>query len=409
MGGTHIDATASRPPGLVSGGHRAENMRRGNASAILRAILAHGPVSRAEIARQTGLSAPSVTKLTGSLIAAGLVHDLAPQAPTDLGRPRIPVRIDAGGPVVLGLHFGLRRTTFGLVGLDGRVHARTALTHTGRTPRELVDQAAAGAAAFLARHAADRRLLGSSASIGGWVDSTEGVVVAHRPLAWTDVPLRAMLADRLPGPFRLEQHTRATAQAELWYGAGREADDLVLVFVGNVVDAAVVIDRVIHRGPNSAAGRIAHLRVDAVSHVRCACGRTGCLEQVASDVAVLAAAADAGLAADDLDALIALADAGDETADGLLRTRARLVGRAVGTVIDVVNPERVVLAGSMVTEDAYLNVLRAEAESMVYQGRGVGSRVQVTTLGVGALVVSAAAPLLADVLRDPFAYVEEVA
>lgn len=381
--------------GVVTSGNRAEGMRRANASAVMRAVLGAGQASRAEIARRTGLSAPSVTKLTASLMEAGLLAEGGAQQPADLGRPSIPVRIERSRRVVLGVHIGLMRTTLGLVALDGGPLAQTALPHKDLSPEGIVGQAAEGVAAFLADNGGAGRVLGCGVSIGGWVDG--GTVVEHRPLGWTDVPLRALLDGRLPGPVRVEQHVRATAEAELWFGAGREADDLVLVFVGQVVDAAIVLNRKIHSGPGSAAGGIDHLQVAPESGVECGCGRTGCLIAVASDAAVLAAAGGEPA----LEPVIAAARDGREDMRALLRDRAVMVGRALGTVIDLVNPSRVVLAGGVVQAEEYLDDLRAEAARCARRGRDVEGRIGATALGAGALVVAAAAPVLADVLTDP--------
>lgn len=241
-----------RPQGLITTGQRAEYMRQGNASAVLRAVLAYGPVSRAEIVRHTGLSAPSVTKLTAVLIEAGLLAELAPAEPTQ-GRPRVPLRVDGEHTVALGVHIDLLRTTFGLVGLGGRIIAEREIVHPADParlgPRELVGRAAEAIGTFLRERLGERRLVGTGVSIGGWVDGASGLVVEHGPLGWRDVPLLAEFGDRLPGPVVLEQTVRAIARAELWFGVGREVDDFVLVFLGNVLGAAIVVDRTVHRGP----------------------------------------------------------------------------------------------------------------------------------------------------------------
>lgn len=386
--------------GLVTSGNRAEGMRRANASAVLRAVLGQGGTSRAEITRQTGLSAPSVTKLTASLIEAGLLTEGETLPSADLGRPRVPVRIDRAHKAALGMHIGLERTTLGLVALDGTVLASEALLHNDLSPAGIVGQAVEGVGGFVRAHRTGRVILGTGVSIGGWVD--DGVVVEHAPLGWANVALRDHLTGRVPGPVRLEQHVRATAEAELWFGAGRDTDDLVVIFVGHVVDAAIVLNRTIHRGPGSAAGGIDHLLVAPESTVACTCGRTGCLQAVAGDAALLLAAASRlGLADPDLDRLIAAAREGLPEADRLLRERAVMVGRAVATVVDLVNPGRVVLAGGVARDDGHLDDLRAEAVRLAHRGHDLAGRITATGLGPGALVVSAAAPVLAAVLSDP--------
>ncbi|MEU6371997.1 ROK family transcriptional regulator [Streptomyces sp. NPDC046909] len=392
---------------------RAEGMRRGNASAVLRAVLADGPLSRADIARRTGLSAPSVTKLTAVLAEAGLLAEHAPLEATQ-GRPRVPVGIAAGGPAALGIHIGLLRTTLGLVALDGTVISQHVLDHDGDLdPRRIADQAAAGAGEFLAARLGARTLLGTGISLGGWVDGDTGTVVEHSALGWDDVRLLELLDGRVPGPVLLDQNVRAAARAELWFGAGREVDDFVYVFFGNILGAAVVVDRSVHRGPGAAAGGIEHLPVSGVEGGPCACCGAACLSAVASDAALVTRARELGiLAATDehlpLERIVAAArpagtGTGDVRAQDLLRTRARHAGRAVATVADLLNPSRVILAGGIVAADEYLTDLREEVNSRVHRGWNADERIVPSTFGTGTLVVASAIPLLEGVYLDPLA------
>lgn len=404
--------------GLVTAGQRAALMRQSNASAVLRAVLAHGPVSRAEIARHTGLSAPSVTKLTAALLAADMLNELAPMEPTQ-GRPRVPLRVDGDRIVALGLHIGLLRTTFGLVGLDGSVIAERELRHhelPDLSPATIVEQAGRRIETFLAEKLDGRRLVGTGVSIGGWVDGAQGRVVAHGPLGWRDVRLLDLLAGTLPGPLVLEQTVRAIARAELWFGAGREVDDFVLVSVGNVLGAAIVVDRTVHRGPGAAAGAIEHLPATDDPEVRCPVCGAGCLNAAASDTALVARARALGVIPDDpadgdalaLERLIALArpagsGTGDERAQELLRTRARRVGRAVATIVDLINPSRVVLAGGILVADEYLDELRTEVGRRSHRGLAVADDIVPAVFGARTLVRSSAVPVLERVITEPFA------
>ncbi|MCX5241196.1 ROK family transcriptional regulator [Streptomyces prunicolor] len=398
---------------------RAEGMRRGNASDVLRAVVADGPLSRADIARRTGLSAPSVTKLTAVLVDAGLLSEQAPLE-TAQGRPRVPVRIDPRGPVALGIHIGLLRTTFGLVALDGTVLSQRVLDHAGDLdPRRIAEQAVTGAGGFLAERLGGRRLLGTGISLGGWVDGDAGTVVEHSVLGWSDVHLLELLDDRLPGPVVLDQNVRAAARAELWFGAGREVDDFVYIFFGNILGAAVVVDRSVHRGPGAAAGGIEHLPVSGVEGTACACCGAACLSAVASDAVLVERARVEGvLASGDahlplpLERLIAAArpagtGSGDARAQQLLRTRAEFAGRAVATIADLLNPSRIVLAGGIVVADEYLPDLRAAVTGRVHRGWSADERIVTSTFGSGTLVVASAMPLLEGVYLDPLALVED--
>jgi DNA-binding transcriptional ArsR family regulator len=108
----HVMPDPADRSALVVASTQPEHMRRRNVSAVLRALLAHGPIARSEIARLTSLSGGTVTKLVSPLLASGLLREqAAPTAGGQLGRPRVPVDLDAQARAVVGLHIGLLRTT----------------------------------------------------------------------------------------------------------------------------------------------------------------------------------------------------------------------------------------------------------------------------------------------------------
>jgi len=164
-------------------------------------------------------------------------------------------------------------------------------------------------------------------------------------------------------PVLVESNVRAMALAELWFGVATNAQSLVYVFIGNVVGAALAVGRSIHRGPLSAAGGIAHMRLSGGA-ARCACGREGCFQAVATDMGLVERALDAGVIGEpSIDALIAASRDGDDAARWLLETRAQAIGEALAVIIGLINPELVVLAGSGVTAaPEFFPTIRAEAQ-----------------------------------------------
>ena len=384
--------------------------RRGtNASAILRSILDEGPVARSTIARRTGLSAAAVSRLCQDLAARDLIRELPARAPrANLGRPHVPVDLDDRRHVAGGIHVAVPHTTVALSDLRGRVLVREVLPHGDAGPERILDRAADTLDRLLREHTAGRGVLGIGLATGGRVDTTTGDVVWHNLLGWRDVPAGRLLADRLGRPVRVENHSRALARAELLFGPlrHRARRSLVHLFVGNMVDAALSTAGTVHHGPGSAAGEIAHLPLGE-STVRCPCGRTGCLQASVSDRAMGERAAAAGVVpAPSFDALVAAARAGDDRAVDLFRQRARVVGRAAALLLDLVNPDvLVVVEGGLVLVPEIAPMLLAELHAEVADRSQVcvdpAATVLPSTFGPDLLGLAAGTVVLDDVYSHP--------
>jgi predicted NBD/HSP70 family sugar kinase len=371
------------------------------AAAVLRAALRRGPLARTAISRETGLSPAAVSRHAADLLALGLVYE--PQEPPSAprpGRPRIPLDIDTAHHLAAGVHIAVPQLTFSLTDLRGRVVAQEEAPRR-RTPAAVLQDIAAQLPGFLRRHAGGRSVLGLGVVTGGWVDPESGVVVENTALGWRDVPLRQTLRSATRLPIHVDSHARALAQAELLFGAGRDAD-LVHLFVGNVVDAAITAGGVLLRGRRNGAGGIAHLPVPG-STTPCPCGGSGCLQATVSDRTMAERAVAEGIVPrPELGLLIAAAVRGDERALELCRNRLRLIAPAVALLLDMISPDVLVL-----TEAATLHLpeLLAELhEDVAARTRQpVEQLVRPSSFGPRALAVAAGAPVLAAVHGNPMA------
>lgn len=402
-----LAGTADRPvaAGFVPEAQQHADMRRRNESAVLRAVLAAGPVARTDIVRLTQLSAPSVTKVAGWLVRAGFLRELPASHRPDNGRPAVPLTIESRKHVAVGVHIGLLRTSIGLVGLDGTVLEQFELEHTDLDPPVVLDELVIALDALWPRIDASTLVAGIGVSMGGTVDTWSGRVLANETLGWQDVAVVEQLSGRVPYPVWLGVNYRALAEAELWFGVGRDVDDFLVVFIGNVTGAAIVGGRNLLEGATSRAGGIAHIPVSGYAEVQCGCGRRGCLQAVAGDIALVARAEALGIDCDGaLLQLISLARGGSAVADALLEERARAIGTAIGPLVDLVDPARVVIAGGILSSPEHLPALRDAAVAVIRQAGLSGADIVSTTFGPASLVVCSAALVLRSVFDDPAAY-----
>jgi predicted NBD/HSP70 family sugar kinase len=374
-----------------------------NASAVLQAVIDHGPVARSTIARLGGLSPAAVTRLCAELVAAGLVREV-PEAVTakGVGRPHVPVEIDTSRRVACGLHIAVRYATLALVDLRGRVIARERIEHAAAHPEVVLSRIARRIPEFLDQRAGQREALGLGVASGGWVDRASGVIMENAPLGWRDVPVRELMTAATGLPVHVDSHSRALARAEQLFGDARARSSVVHLFVGNVVDAAFATGGVVHHGPRSAAGAVAHLPLTDRTDP-CSCGGRGCLQAAVSDRALGLQAARQGITQGPaFDALLAAAQAGDQRALQLFRDRARLVGAAAALLLDVLNPEiLVVTEAGVIYLPECLDVLRAEVRARPGLRRDPRRSIVATSFGGDALPVAAGSVLLDAVYANP--------
>ncbi|MGH3628486.1 MAG: ROK family protein, partial [Sciscionella sp.] len=327
-------------------------------------MIRRGPLPRVEIAELTALSSASVTRLTAELIDAGVLRQLGGLSGGRRGAPRMPVDIRTEGFVGLGVHLGQRRANLGLVNLRGDVIERAEFRYKSTQSRAVVTGATRCAQALLDRLPEGARFIGTGIAIGGHVDPSADLAVDNTGLGWADVPLKDLAQRGLPGPVYVQSTWWGLAQTELLLGRTLRSRDFVLLFVGNLIGGAIVIDGKIHTGAHSAAGDIAHLAVSQRGR-RCAeCRQQNCFVTVAGDQAVLHRAAEDGLLPPDAsDEQLAqlVTTTTTSTQRRLLRPRARAIGEVVASLVDILDPETLILADPMYEVPGYRQDLTAGA------------------------------------------------
>ncbi|MCO8269072.1 ROK family protein [Actinoplanes sp. TRM 88003] len=376
--------------------------RRDSAGDVLRAVLDHGPIARSSVARATRLSAASVSGVVTSLLDRGLVREVPEAAgPPGMGRPHVPLDIEADRVAVIGVHIAVPHTTVALLDLRGQIITQRRDPHSAHDPASVLATLAARIASLRRTR---RRILGVGVATGGWVDTANGTVVDHPLLGWRDVPVGTALAEATGLPTRVDSNSRALLRAEQLFGvaARRARESAVHLFVGNVVDVAFATDGTIHHGPRSAAGAVAHLPVEGHAEV-CACGRAGCLQAAVSErTLVRRALADRLIDRPDLAALIAAAAAGQPGAVALFTERARLVGRATALLLDLFDPEVLVVSEAGTNRlPGCLATLRAEATEWSSGSADVTATVRASSFGRNVLAMSGGAVALDHVFAAP--------
>ncbi|PZG18605.1 ROK family transcriptional regulator [Nonomuraea aridisoli] len=344
-------------------------------TAILALLGTVGPLSRTEIARRLDLSPATVTQLTRELIGHGMLEQLDLK-PSRGGRPAQRLGLVGGAGRALGVKVTADRLVIVDVRLDGEVLGSWERPFAP-SARDALDDLADAVASVVPDAAADRApLLGVGVGVPGSVEDQAVGTVNAPTLGWQAMPVGERLRRRLELPVLVENDVNALAVAERLYGRGRTHRDFLVVTIGRGVGAAIVTDGRVYRGARGGAGEFGHLPVDP-DGPECVCGARGCLETFAGSAGLLAAAGAAGLpvadASDPLGAVSALGRAGaagDRAAAGVFAGAATILGRATAGLVNIVDPEVVVVLGEGTADwplwhDGFESGLR----SQLYPGR----------------------------------------
>ncbi len=255
-----------------------------NERQVLRLLQTFGPRSRAEIARESGLSAPTVSKAVVSLLKAGLLEE-ADALELARGRPAPRLRLATTSAQVLGIAIDAGRCEVSSAGLDGELHDDKVTVNTPKTYPELLQTLAKVASQFIAKPSV--KTLGFGVSLPGLVDHRmeRGVLSPNMPMTDGHTPA-ADLAARLGIAGALFQESHALCLAERYYGLARGLEDFAVFDVGTGIGLGVMLGGRLLKGHSGLAGEIGHITVVAEGGRKCGCGNTGCLETVASDSAL---------------------------------------------------------------------------------------------------------------------------
>jgi predicted NBD/HSP70 family sugar kinase len=316
-------------------------LRRLNSAAVLHAVRADGPVSRAELARVTGLSKPTVNAAVELLLEQGYVSEDGEASSGRPGRrPRL-LRFASGLGHVLGIDIGANKVLVLVADLSGEVLA----TERRRTePGALLEQVEEAAAAALA--AADVSAL-TAVGVGtpGIVDPVSGrVSLAPQLPGWEGIELGARLEPSFGCPVLVDNEVRLSLLAERWRGAAQEIDDAFFVQIGIGIGGGVLFGGKVYRGAGGAAGEIGYLPLFDEEE---SSDGLGPFEHAAGGTAFARLAQNAGLAAVDAEMVFAAAAAGDATAAEVLETLLDRLARGIAAAIVVLNPATVIIGGGI--------------------------------------------------------------
>jgi N-acetylglucosamine repressor len=339
-----------------------QQTRAFNQRLVLRALHDRSPLSRADLARLTGLTRTSVGDLVGTLIDDGLIESVG-RGRSSGGRSPILLRVAPDGRHLIGLDLGEAEFSGAVVNLRGEILSSMHLPVDGRTGDAAVELVQNLVDALRA----DVRcpLLGIGIGAPGIIDTSTGTVRWSVNLDWADVRLGPLLEERYGVPVVVANDSHAAALAELTFFRRPRPDNLVVVKVGRGVGAGIIVNGRLFQGDGHGAGEIGHVSMGS-AEAACRCGRDGCLETLTSMRGLLDTTRAVEPSITDESGLVAAFRDGIPAVRAIVLSAARDLGIAVGWLIGILHVRNVLLIGPVARfGDDWLAEVRRHARSRV--------------------------------------------
>lgn len=413
-----------------------------NKAVILNIIWRHASISRAEIARVSGLTRGTVSSLVDELIRDSFVKEIG-TGTSALGRKPIMLQLNAEAGVVVGVDLGVNYILIVLANLRAQVLARKRLCISPEMgERRIVEKMLNGIAEILdSAPPTPRGLLGIGAGVPGLVEMEHGLLRFAPNLKWKNVPLKDLIRERFDAPVYVDNEANVGALGEKWFGAGQGIRHMVYLSVGVGLGAGVVLNGELYRGATGYAGELGHFTIHPDGPV-CGCGNRGCWETFASELATLRRAREAlhrgdavilqelletgnrhtcsdsagssdeaftgdGATGDPtarltVDVLLEACERGDKAAQEVLRETGRYLGIGIAGLVNAFNPE-VVIVGNTIGRCGrwVLDEATKEMEARGLSQLTTGVRVMPAKLGPDACAIGGVSLVLSDFLSLP--------
>jgi len=394
----------------------AKHIHKINTVKVLNVIRNCNRISRADVARTTGLSAPTVSRIVEDLIDADLVQETGEG---DSQGGRRPTLLQFAGALnrIIGIDLGTTNIYGVLCDLNAKIlveKSRPTCVAKGfrsiiRRTSELIEELEASSGPR------SRPVLGVGLAVAGLIDRERNVVEFSPDFHWENVDVQRELARRHSIPIVFDNVTRVMALGEICFGVGKRFRNFVCVNVGYGIGGGIVIDGEPVFGPRGIAGEIGHMTLDRNSGRLCDCGNFGCLEALASGNAIakeararLQAGEDSVLrtmCGDAIDGVTAemvanAAKKGDPMALDIFHRAAEYLGIGIAALINLLDPEAVVIGGGVAQAgDLLFDIVRKTVSLRALSKIADDAAILPASFGMKAAAMGAVALVLNKVIN----------
>lgn len=376
-------------------------MKSVNKSTILNKIRLSEPLSRAQIAQETGITPPTVSSIVKELIAENLVEESI-LGESRGGRKPTMLLIKRNGHYVIGIDAGSNSIKGVATDLVGTILAETEIQILPHVSKKYFLQTLKEVVRTIFTGIEDKKkILGIGIAMHGVVDISSGVSLYSSNSGLRDIPIKKELEKEFNVLVMVENNSRAMALGEYWFGDHEEVDSFVTINIGRGVGAGIVDKGRLYYGAQDIAGEMGHMVMDLNGRV-CTCGNKGCFETFVTGEAIVRRAKEQIKEAPiDLTAEDVYAYAKENKIEYLsvLEETGQLIGMGVVNLVHMLNPNKIVLGGGVLNSAEFLMpvICQTIQERALTQRARMNTIIEVSMLGENATVLGAAALLLAKI------------
>jgi glucokinase-like ROK family protein len=334
-----------------------------NTIKILNLVRSSEPVSRAELVKDCGLSAPTVSRIVESLIEDGLVRETGAGKSSGGRRPTL-LEFSGHDNCIIGIDLGTTQILGVLSDLNANIISEVSRpTHVKEGFNKVMQRTSAVISELESQlNGNSRRICGIGMAVAGLINRQRKIVEFSPDFHWHEVDVIGELSQWHDLPIIFDNVTRVMALGELWYGVGKQLKNFICINVGYGVGAGIVIEGKPFYGPTGMSGEFGHTTLEKESDVQCDCGNFGCLEALASGNAIAKFARLelennrrsilADLCSHDSSQITAemvanAAKQGDPVAYNVFDRAMEYLGIGIANLINIFGPEAVVIGGGV--------------------------------------------------------------
>lgn len=383
-----------------------ERMKSLNQSTVLNMIRLKEPISRAEIAKQTNLTPPTVSSLVSELIEKNLIKEEQSTTSKAGGRKPIMLRINYSAHYIIGVYAASEVVRVILTTMDGKIienYVKQIINLPSKTEfmNLLIESIN-----WIIKKAEFKKdlILGIGFAMHGLVDSEQGMAIFSPHLQLENIPIKEGLEREFDIPVIVENDVRALALAESWFGQGQNESDFICISVGRGIGSGIFIKNEIYKSSFHSAGEIGHTIVD-VNGPKCQCGNHGCLEAYASESAIINNVKKELEVQPDsfnlewmndskkelnIKMLFKAASEGEPLVASILEKGGHSLGLATANMVNILKPSKIILEGSIFEEgDFVLQPLIKMIEKYNFNNSNEEIQIVCSKLGKTGMVLGA--------------------